>query len=170
MDFSQQIFLSKKKCDGIVCISTPFSEEALLSANDNYEKNSTPELKLAENEWSQKLDARTFAKWLSEYGELYFINPNGKDLILNDKVSAQFFNANRGETVNFELMLSKLSKSSMKKLFIAGVEDKLLTTNYLEQDSKWGKFNFVKIKDASHFVMLDQPEMVAQNIESSFLL
>lgn len=140
-----------------------------MSANSNYEKYATKELKVAEVEWGKKQDDKNFSKWLSEYGELYFTNPSGKDLILNDKVSAQFFMANREEATHFEIMLSKLAKNSKTKLFIAGEEDKLLTTQLLEQDARWGKFNFIKIKDASHFVMFDQPEMVALYIEKIIL-
>ncbi len=157
--------LIKNKCDGIICVSTPFSEEALMSANENYEKFATKELKVAEAEWGKKQNDKNFARWLSEYGELYFTNTNGKELILNDKVSAQFFMDNREEASHFEIMLSKMANISKKKIFIAGSEDKLLTSEFLEQDAKWGKFNFVKIKDASHFVMFDQPGKVAEYIE-----
>lgn len=161
--------LIKNSCDGIVCVSTPFSEEVLLNANDNYEKYSTSALKEAEEVWGNKLDDKSFACWLSEYGELYFLNKTGKDLILNDKVSAQFFLDNREETAHFESMLSKLSTSSAKKIFIVGEEDKLLATELLEQDSKWGKFDFVTVKNASHFVMFDQPELVSRYIEERIL-
>jgi pimeloyl-ACP methyl ester carboxylesterase len=166
--FAAEVLL-KEKCDGIICISTPFSEEALLSANDNYEKYATPELKKAEELWGKKQDDLNFAKWLSEYGELYFANPEGKELILNDRVSANFFNSNREEINNFELMLSKLSLISKMKLFIIGEEDKLLNAKFLEQDAKWGKFDFKSIENASHFVMFDQPDMVATYIEERIL-
>lgn len=166
--FAAEILL-KEKCDGIICISTPFSEEALLSANDNYEKYATPELKNAEELWGKEQSDLNFAKWLSEYGELYFVSSEGKNLILNDKVSAKFFNSNREEAASFELMLSKLSLISKMKLFITGEEDKLLNADFLEQDAKWGKFDFENIKNASHFVMFDQPEMVASYIEERIL-
>ena len=55
------------------------------------------------------------------------------------------------------------------KLFIIGEEDKLLNAKFLEQDAKWGKFDFKSIENASHFVMFDQPDMVATYIEERIL-
>ena len=66
-------------------------------------------------------------------------------------------------------MLSSLAQIGSKKVFIAGKDDKLLPANILEKDSQLGKFDFNQIEDASHFVTIDQPVMVAKIIETKLL-
>jgi pimeloyl-ACP methyl ester carboxylesterase len=156
----------KMKLDGIICISTPFSEKSLIAASENYENKKTISLSAAESEWEKLQDDKSFAKWLSEYGELYFCDPNGKDLILNDKVSSRFFLANRADAGEKESMLSALKQNETKKLFIAGQSDALLTGAILKEDAIRGGFNFVAVNNASHFVTFDQPEITAKIIEN----
>lgn len=154
---------------GLVCISTPFTKEALSAANDNYNLNKTSALSEAEIGWSKNQDDASFSKWLSEYGELYFKTPKGKDILQNDKVSANFFKDNRSDVLDKEFMLGLLAQFGNKKVFIAGSDDKLLPVSILENDSQIGKFDFNQIEDASHFVTIDQPVMVAKIIETKLL-
>ena len=80
--------------EGIICLSTPFSKKSLTSVGENYNAKKSQALTDAEDEWEKLQDDKSFAKWLSEYGKLYFVKPEGKILLLNDKASAQFFLAN----------------------------------------------------------------------------
>lgn len=154
---------------GLVCISTPFTRGSLAAANDNYNLHKTEALTKAENEWSKNQEDSSFAKWLSEYGLLYFKSPKGKEVLLNDKVSSRFFKDNRSDVLDKEVMLSSLSHTSGTKLFISGKEDKLVPVSVLENDSQVGKFDFHQIENASHFVTIDQPLMVAKIIETKLL-
>lgn len=156
--------------DGLVCVATPFSKSTLSKAGDNYRTHMTDALAKAESQWSELQDDKSFAKWVSEYGILYFKNPEGKALLLNDKVSAQFFRDNRSEVPSLELLLTLLAQTNGKKLFISGDDDRLLLSENLKKDSDLGKFEFSKVQNASHFVTFDQPECVASLIEEKLLI
>lgn len=166
--FASDIFLQGGVA-GLVCISTPFSRASLEAANDNYETHKTPALAEAELNWSQNQDDASFAKWLSEYGVLYFKNSEGRTILLNDQVSSAFFKDNRTDVLDKEVMLESLEKHNGIKVFICGKDDKLLPSNILKNDAHLGKFNFYEIEHASHFVTVDQPEEVARLIETKLL-
>lgn len=155
----------RMKLDGIICVATPFSEKSLVAAGENFNANKSHSLTDAEVEWSELQDDKSFAKWTSEYGELYFTNPDGKYLLLNDKVSAQFFLANRSDARQKESMLSLLKENKTKKLFIAGKKDIMLPIENLREDASRGGFDFKSVNKASHFVTFDQAEIVAGLIE-----
>ncbi|MBC7538253.1 MAG: alpha/beta hydrolase [Bacteriovorax sp.] len=155
----------KIKLDGVICIATPFSEKSLLAASKNYTAKKSHALSEAEIEWEKLQDDKSLAKWFSEYGELYFINPEGKDLLLNDKVSAHFFLANRSDAIQKESLLPLLKKDETKKLFVSGKRDGMLPEAILKEDAIAGGFNFISVNYASHFVTFDQPESVAGLIE-----
>lgn len=155
----------KIKIDGIICVATPFSEKSLVAASENYTVKISKALSAAENEWGQSQDDMSLAKWFSEYGELYFVNPKGKNLLLNDKSSARFFMANRSDASQKESMLPLLKLDLTKKLFIAGKQDVMLPETVLRDDAVSGGFNFISVNNASHFVTFDQPESVAGLIE-----
>lgn len=163
--FASEMLL-REVVSGLICISTPFSIEALTFANENYVANKTSALTKSELEWAQKQDDPSFAKWLSEYGALYFKTPTGKELLLKDHVSAAFFKDNRADVLDKESMLASLSKIERPKIFIAGRNDRLLSSKILKTDAQVGKFSFFEIDDASHFVTVDQPVKVAGVIES----
>lgn len=156
----------KIKLDGIICVATPFSEKALAVATENYTAKKSQALSDAEEEWGELQDDKSFAKWLSEYGELYFIKPGGRDLLLDDKVSARFFLTNRSDALQKESILPLLKQNGTKKLFIAGKRDGMLPEVILEEDADRGGFNFISVNDASHFVTFDQAEIVAGLIEN----
>lgn len=155
--------------DGLVCVATPFSKQTLSKTGENYRAHMTDALVKAESQWNEKQDDKAFAIWLSEYGSLYFKNPEGKSLLLNDKTSAQFFKDNRSDAQSLEFLLPLLAQSNGKKVFISGDDDKLLMSENLKTDSDLGKFDFYEIENASHFVTFDQPERVASLIEKKLL-
>lgn len=155
--------------DGLVCVATPFSKQTLSKTGENYRAHMTDALVKAESLWNENQDDKAFAVWLSEYDSLYFKNPEGKSLLLNDKTSAQFFKDNRSDAESFESLLTLLAQSHGKKVFISGDDDKLLMSENLKKDSDLGKFDFYEIENASHFVTFDQPERVASLIEKKLL-
>lgn len=155
----------KMKVDGVICVATPFSEKSLVAASENYSATKSQALFDAEDEWEKLQDDKSLAKWFSEYGELYFVNPEGKEMLLKDKVSARFFLANRSDAIQKESMLPLLKKNTTKKIFIAGKQDVMLPETILKDDAISGGFNFVSVNNASHFVTFDQPESVAGLIE-----
>lgn len=155
--------------EGIVCVATPFSKETLSRTGENYRAHMTDALVKAEYQWNANQDDKSFARWLSEYGSLYFKNPEGKSLLLNDKISAQFFKDNRSDAQSIEPVLTLLAQSKGKKIFISGDDDKLLLSENLKKDSALGKFEFYEIENASHFVTFDQPERVSSLIEEKLL-
>lgn len=155
----------KLKLDGIICVATPFSEKSLTAASDNYTANCPQSLSDAETQWEQLQDDKSLSKWFSEYGELYFVKPEGKYLLLNDKVSARYFLANRSDAGQKESMLPLLKQNGTKKLFISGKQDVMLPEAILQKDAASGGFKYVTVNNASHFVTFDQPESVAGLIE-----
>jgi len=152
---------------GIFCLSVPFSLGSLESVVENYARKATPSLKNAEAEWVKNRNDETFKKWLSEYGELYFINPKGRDLLLNDKSSARFFLANRSDASDKEYLLDNLAQKKILKVFISGKLDSLISEKALEKDALRGGFQFLTVENASHFLTFDQPEKVASLIEQN---
>ena len=84
-------------------------------------------------------------------------------------MSARYFKDNRSDVLDKETILSSLAQIGTNKVFIAGKDDKLLPASILEKDSQLGKFDFNQIEDASHFVTIDQPVMVAKIIETKLL-
>ena len=155
----------KMKVDGVICLATPFTEKSLDAAGENYTAKKSQELSCAEAEWEKLQDDKSLAKWFSEYGKLYFVKSEGKEMLLKDKVSAKFFLANRADAANIEPMLSLLRQDKTKKIFIAGKQDEMLPETILKNDAYLGGFDFVSVNDASHFVTFDQPESVAGLIE-----
>lgn len=163
--FAAKVFV-EGFADGLICVATPFSKDTLLKAADSYRVHMTDALAKAESQWSELQDDRSFAKWVSEYGGLYFKNPEGKALLLNDKVSAQFFLDNRSGAQTLDSLLALLAQKKGKKVFISGSDDKLLSSENLKIDSELGRFEFFEVQNAGHFVTFDQPEKVARLIEN----
>lgn len=166
--FAAKSFLAGM-ADALICVATPFSRNTLSNAGSNYRTHMTEALSEAETQWNKNQDDKSFAKWVSEYGDLYFRNPEGKALLLNDKVSAQFFLDNRSDALSLEFLLASLAQKNGKKIFISASDDKLLLSENLKQDAGLGNFEFYEIQDASHFVTFDQPERVASLIEEKLL-
>ncbi len=143
--------------ESLTCIGTPFSEEALKAINKNYHVNMSPKLKEVETEWLSLKNDSSFLKWLSEYDKLYFTNPLGKNLILNDPASSRLFLDNRNEVINKEKILNELQFKKTKKTFIMGKNDLLLDREQSKDDAEKFKFQFIEIANAGHFTSFDQP-------------
>lgn len=124
---------------------------------------------MAEEDWNERQDDESLAKWLSEYGKMYFTNAEGKKTIVNDLASAKFFLNNRADVIHGENLLTKIrDKNDLKKVFIAGAKDGLLDVEILREDAEKGKFDFFAVENASHFVMIDEVEKVREIILEKF--
>lgn len=150
---------------GLICLATPFGQKTLDAVTEKYKAGLTPNLEEAASIWLKRKTDEAFKKWLSEYGELYFQNPVGKTLLLNDAVSANYFLANRSDAVGKDSLLDDLADRSFHKLMVVGKNDGLLSTALVEEDAKRGKFKFLTVENANHFLMFDQPKKVASLIE-----
>jgi len=158
----------KNKITGIICLATPFSLNVLNQATENYQKFKSKSLEQAEVNWARSPSDHSFAKWLSEYGLLYFAKrslESGRELLLKDKVSAKFYSDNRTDASTMHRMLPELKNAGLKKLFLAGKNDELLSIDLLRKDAIDANFKFVPVDNASHFLTFDQPESVASLIE-----
>ena len=157
--------------DGLICLSSPFSQKSLQVVNENYIKLMTPKLMKAQEAWEKTPSNSTFAHWLSEYGELYFSKEsadNGRTLLMNDPVCFQSFLDNREDASQMELLLGKTAQNPIKKLMLTGADDLLIPVGVLKSDATRGNFDFEVVQKASHFSMFDQPEIVASLIENYF--
>lgn len=156
-------------CDGLICLATPFTTEALNAAGDSYTCKQSVELNNSEEEWINNPSDKTFKNWLSEYQNLYFNDVCfGRELIQKDNVSYRFFLQNRGDIKNNQNLLDELFFWKGRKLFIAGENDGLLPTSILQNDSLKGGFEFKSIPDANHFMMWDQKQVTIE-ILSNYL-
>lgn len=156
-------------CDGIICLGTPFSKKSLAGASANYETKKSAQTMETSLEWQKSPSDKTFKNWLASYGELYFSPQNiqtGRELILSDLSSAQVFIDNRTDGSQLESLLSALNLFKGKKLFMAGENDGLLNREDLIEDAVKGSFDFVVAENTNHFMMLDQPEIVAGLIKN----
>lgn len=159
-------------CEGIVCVATPFSKRSCEGADGNYEKGMTEALIQAEKSWNEGADDQAFRGWLKVYEGLWFAPHSlekGRRLMASDPVSAQFFLDNRGDINDKEPLLKAVSKWRGRKLFVAGEDDGLLSCEDLKEDAALGNFDFVSIKGANHFVMVDQLNAVANLIEEALI-
>lgn len=148
-------------------LGVPFSTETVSFVNDCYAKNMNSTLSKAEKLFDEKGDDQSFKEWLAEYGEMYFLKPEGRGLLLNDKVSAKFFLANSSDIKRGDDLLSQISSVDKLKVAIAGKQDKLIPSRAIQSDAVKGNFKFVEVDNASHFMTFDQAEKVASLIENN---
>lgn len=150
-------------CEGLICLATPFTIEALIAAGDSYICKKNVELNKSEEEWVNNPSDKSFKNWLSEYQNLYFNDIDfGRKLIQKDNVSHRFFLQNRSDIKNNQNLLEELSFWNGRKLFIAGENDGLLPTSILQNDSLKGGFEYKSIPDANHFMMWDQKQITIE--------
>lgn len=152
---------------GLFCIGVPFSKTTVQALNDSYSKRMTPALSKTEKFFEDKKDDQSFKEWLAEYGEMYFLNPEGRELLLKDKSSAKFFLANTADISKADGLLDEVTNLRKLKVMIAGKQDGLVPFRNLEEDARRGRFQFFTIDNASHFSTFDQPEIVARLIEEN---
>lgn len=155
---------------GLICVSTPFSSESFRSVEERYSAARTPVLQKAQDAFNAGPTDQNFARWLAEYGELYFAPETmarGRELLLQDPCSAQAFISIEGAGKTMEPLLDRLMHWNGPKLFVAETLG-MISTESLRNDARRGGFKFVAVDRASHFVTFDQPEEVARLIEGTF--
>ncbi len=170
--FATRVALDAQTVTGLACLAVPFSGESQRAANESYVDTRKATLMAAEKAWEAKPSDTSMAEWLSLYGGLYFERTKtqeGRDLIANDPCSHKLFLALRGEARKLGGLLSELRAWTGKKLLIAGSHDGLLPVELLRREARENEFGFQEIPAASHFVMFDQPDAVADSIEKYFL-
>jgi pimeloyl-ACP methyl ester carboxylesterase len=170
--FAADLALRSDLVRGIACLATPFSKRIFESVGPRSESRRTPALTAATGRWQSNPCDQTFAEWLAEYGSIYFASATqaqGREMLLNDPVSARFFKANRSEANQMEPLLGKLTSWAGKKLYIAGEEDGLLDPSLAKADAEIAGFDFVLVSEASHFVGFDQSEQVMHSVEDAFI-
>lgn len=153
---------------GLICLGTPLSNQSINAANENYGLNTSTELKEAEAIWISSPSDQTFKNWLSNYNNLYFNSKfveRGKNLLLGDPSSSQFFLDNSDDIYQTDLILGKLQHISCPKLYIAGENDGLLPANYLAKDAELGGFEYIEISNANHFMMIDSQAETNKQIQ-----
>jgi pimeloyl-ACP methyl ester carboxylesterase len=169
--YAARVALDAPNVKGLVCIDVPFTVRSLQGAGRAYDAVKDPTLKDAELAYLGMPSDLNFARWLSEYGELYF-HPSkieaGRKMLLADEMSAKLFTACRGDAPRLAPILTELSHWRAKRLFIAPEGDVLLSRSHLQAEVEEAGFDYRVVKDAHHFVMFDQPEAVARLIEESF--
>ena len=157
---------------GLICLGSPLSESTFNGVTKEYEKLKSPLLEATEKKWNKSKNIENLKNWFSSYEELWF-SPNtldeGRQLILDDKMSLSAF---LGVEPNFSgqsQFFNSLKASSIPKLLIAGELDKLVPSDLLEKDAEAGGFDFNILKNAAHFMNLDQSEAVAKLVENKFI-
>ncbi len=157
---------------GLICLATPFLDETYSGLVEQYTKYMTAELRATEEKWTQNKTVESMRDWLASYGALYFTEETiaqGKKLLLEDKMSLQAFLGMSTAVKDQEKLLKFLEASPIKKLFLAGEKDNLIPPSLLEKDARTGGFEFHILKDAAHFINLNQSETVARLIENKFI-
>jgi pimeloyl-ACP methyl ester carboxylesterase len=153
--------------NGLICLGTPFSNDALAEASLNYSHANSSTLSLAEKKWIDNKSVENFNSWLAEYDSLYFNVPNielGKRLLLNDLSSPLFFLNNANDITSNQHLLEKLKFLQIPKLFLAGETDGLLSPLKLRKDAEYFGFKYRDIPKANHFMVWDQKNLVISEI------
>lgn len=152
----------------LICIAAPFSKSVFDAASVGFNQIQNPESIIINEKFKNDPTDENYNEWFSFYGDLYFTNSNvnsGKKMILDDSACAKSYLAARSESATKESLLAKIKNVKLNKLFILGLEDKLLPFNILTKDAEAGDFKTVTVEDAGHFVHFDQPKKVAEVIE-----
>lgn len=153
---------------GLICLGTPFSNRSINAANETYTSYASPELKEAEEKWISSPSDNTFKNWLSNYNELYFNSQSqrsGRDLLIRDMSSSKFFLDNYRDIHQSDMLIEKLRCINSPKLFIAGEDDGLLPIKHLAMDAELGGFEFIKISNSNHFMMIDSQAETNKQIQ-----
>ncbi len=161
----------KLNVKGLACLAAPFLQETYDGLAKGYEKLMTPELKKTAQSWSEEKTLENMKAWFASYGLLYFSEKNldkGRKLIFDDQMSLSLFLGLRTAVESQNELLAFLKNSLIPKLFIAAENDRLIPPFLLEKDAKAGSFEFHILKNAAHFMNLDQSEAIAELIEDKF--
>ena len=156
---------------GLVFLAPAFFPKTMQAAAEAFRVEKPAELKNAELRWKKEKSNEAFKQWLGAYGPFFFLKHNEKALrqiIENDAVSANTFLKVRH---NWKLDISfweYLRSLKLPKLVITGKEDRLYHSNVIEAEAKEIGCEFIEIKNAGHFLTFDQPQAVAEVIETKW--
>lgn len=155
----------------LICVATPFSQEAFGAIGRSFQSHMTDELKLASERFNRDGTSDSFRNWLASYGKLYFAREidAGTELILKDDVCVEAFLGARSESAMKGYLLGDLTTSPFAKLFIAGELDILFPLASAKTDAAKGGFDFSSVQKAGHFCALDNPIETVLTIKN-FLL
>jgi pimeloyl-ACP methyl ester carboxylesterase len=156
------------KIKGIICIASPFSSEAFKEVEVNGSKSKTLDQIKMDDVFMNDPSDENYKRWFASYSHLYFSLSNvenGRNMLLEDSVNTKNYLGARNEANLKEHLLKDIQKTSIKRIFISGNEDRLLPVEILRGDSLLGGFVFKVIEDAGHFVHFDQAENTSALIE-----
>lgn len=159
------------KIDGLICIAAPFRKETFEEVSQNFSKHSSGESEF-DKEFRENPSDEIFAKWFASYAGLYFSKSNienGKSMLLNDEMCVANYLGGRSEANKKEVLLQRLKKLEVPKLYLAGNDDLLMPVSVLSKDAMLGNFDYKVIKDAGHFVHFDNPSETAIAIQEFIL-
>lgn len=157
---------------GIVLLGTPLTVEAMAYAGAQYEKHASAESKSLGQSFQNSPSDAGLRRWLASYGSLYFAPENvesGRSMLLAVGVShAAFLNIRVSKLLQENDFPAVLRTWIGPKLMLAGEHDRLLPPSVLQKDAERADAGFSLVKGAGHFMGFDQPEAVAQLIETNF--
>lgn len=160
----------KTSVNGVVMLSSPLSPETFEAAKINYRASRVCGSR-EECGWVDAPTLETLKAWLASYGDLYFAPGNiarGETLLLDDPSSVEAFQRYGKESrVLGAQVLTELPAHRIPRLCITD-ELGVFPWKGIEKEAVQLGASFNLVKDASHFVMFDQPERVAQLIEAKF--
>lgn len=157
---------------GLVCLSTPFSEQSWNSIEQQYAKRKSEKLNKAEIDFENDSTDMNFKRWLASYGPLYFAETSreaGEALLLHDKASASVFMEVGKDAVRHQTLLALLNEIQLPKIMIHGSADLLVPESAIRRDSNAGGFDYHLVDNGGHFLSLDAPEQIKSILEKSFL-
>ncbi|HLE12958.1 MAG: hypothetical protein A2504_12990 [Bdellovibrionales bacterium RIFOXYD12_FULL_39_22] len=158
---------SPELISGLICIASPFSKNSFDEVSKNFMAIQNEESETINNLFEKNPTNDLYKKWFAHYAELYFSHKNiknGKKLLLNDSSCVKAYLDATEEASQKESLLAEIKSSSVRRIFIAGEEDRLLPPNVLEKDAASGDYKFISIEYAGHFAHFDQPDMVSEVI------
>ncbi len=160
---------SPELVDGLICIAAPFLKDSFNMASLAFSEVQSTASEKVNIYFRENPTDDNYKTWFSFYADLYFTKSNaeaGKKMILADSACIKSFLAARSESSKKEHLLTNINASKTRRLYLAGLEDKLLPTSVLEKDAKKGGFKYLTVKNAGHFVHFDQPKEVAEMIST----
>lgn len=153
---------------GVICIASPFSENAFKDLGINFSKEKTSQQIMMNEIFKNNPTNENYQKWFATYAHIYFSKSKieaGRKLLLESRVNVKNYLGATNEASRKAHLLNEIKTSQVKKLFIAGNEDHLLPPHILKSDSDSGSFIFKTIDNAGHFIHFEEPEKTAEIVE-----
>ena len=161
-----------KSIVGLIVIGAPLSERAFKSMGESYELRKGAELKEAEEAFLKEPNNETLKKYLLEYKEFFFASQNvkaGQRMLLEDTHCAELCIHGREKLDKIGNLLQEIAKVPLKKIFIAGEEEWMLTLDVAKKEAQEGNFEFEPVKGAGHFVHFEDPSATAALLKKHFI-